>query len=121
MRGEGWRRTSIEHMLRAGTLAISDDYRARNQVQGRPGSPFARAGNIDQGFHFEDADSLREEHVLRAGDRVSRPGDVVFTSKGTVGRFAFVKPETPRFVYSPQLCFWRARDARVLDGRFLYY
>jgi type I restriction enzyme S subunit len=121
MRAEGGRRTSIEQLLEAGVLAISDGYRARNLELGQPGLPFARAGNINEGFHFEDADFLREEHLPRVGERVSQSGDVVFTSKGTVGRLAFVKPETPRFVYSPQLCFWRACDARVLDGRFLYY
>ncbi|MCX6141858.1 MAG: restriction endonuclease subunit S [Ignavibacteriales bacterium] len=55
------------------------------------------------------------------GDKISRPGDVVFTSKGTVGRFAFVRPETPRFVYSPQLSYWRSLNQDFIDSRFLYY
>ena len=38
---------------------------------------------------------------------------MVFTSKGTVGRFAFVKDDTPRFVYSPQLCYWRSLNADI--------
>jgi len=52
---------------------------------------------------------------------MSQPGDVVFTSKGTVGRFAFVRPDTHRFLYSPQLCFWRSLDHEHLNPRFLYY
>jgi type I restriction enzyme S subunit len=56
-----------------------------------------------------------------AGSKVSEAGDVVFTSKGTVGRFAFVRDDTPRFVYSPQLCFWRSLDRQVIEPRFLYY
>src|SRR5690606_679284 len=55
------------------------------------------------------------------GNKISQPGDVVFTSKGTVGRFAFVRPDTPRFVYSPQLCFWRSLNTDVIEPRFLYY
>ncbi len=121
MGAEGWTRTTVEQLVRAGALTIQDGYRARNLELGQPGLPFARAGNIDQGFHFEDTDCLREEHLVKVGDKVSRPGDVVFTSKGTVGRLAFVRPETPRFVYSPQLCFWRARNEHVLDSRFLSY
>jgi type I restriction enzyme S subunit len=46
---------------------------------------------------------------------------VVFTSKGTVGRFAYVRQNTPRFVYSPQLCFWRSLDPDLIQSRFLYY
>jgi type I restriction enzyme S subunit len=121
MAAEGWTHTTVEQLVRDGALSIHDGYRAKNAELGRPGLPFARAGNIDQGFHFEHADCLREESLARAADKLSRPGDVVFTSKGTVGRLAFVRPETPRFVYSPQLCFWRARDEQVLDSRFLFY
>ncbi len=121
MTAEAWTRTTVDQLVRAGALSIHDGYRAKNLELGQPGLPFVRAGNIDQGFHFEGTDCLRDEHLVKAGDKVSRPGDVVFTSKGTVGRLAFVRPETPRFVYSPQLCFWRARDEQVVDSRFLSY
>jgi type I restriction enzyme S subunit len=46
---------------------------------------------------------------------------VVFTSKGTVGRFAFVRDGTPEFVYSPQLCYWRSRDVSRIHPRWLFY
>ena len=46
---------------------------------------------------------------------------MVFTSKGSVGRLAFVRETTPRFVYSPQLCFWRSLAPDVIDARWLYY
>ena len=121
MTAEAWTRTTVDQLVRDGALSIHDGYRAKNLELGQPGLPFARAGNINQGFHLEGADCLHEEHLGKAGDKVSRPGDVVFTSKGTVGRLAFVRPETPRFVYSPQLCFWRARNEHVLDSRFLSY
>jgi type I restriction enzyme S subunit len=52
---------------------------------------------------------------------VSQVGDVVFTSKGTVGRFAFVGPDVEQFVYSPQLCYWRSLNPQVIDPRWLYY
>jgi type I restriction enzyme S subunit len=121
MGAERWTRITVEQLVRAGALTICDGYRAKNLELGQPGLPFARAGNIDQGFHFEGVDCLRNEHLGKVGEKVSRPGDVVFTSKGTVGRLAFVRPETPRFVYSPQLCFWRASNEHVLDSRFLSY
>jgi type I restriction enzyme S subunit len=102
-------------------LAIGDGYRAKNDELGPVGLPFARAGNIDGGFQFEGADRFPMENLSRVGEKVSRPGDVVFTSKGTVGRFAFVRETTPSFVYSPQLCYWRSLSPDVLDPRFLYY
>lgn len=111
----------IEELIRDGALLINDGYRAKNTELASQGIPFARAGNIDGGFHFEDADRVPPETLRRVGIKRSKPGDVVFTSKGTVGRFAFVRSNTPEFVYSPQLCFWRSGDETRIHPRWLYY
>lgn len=111
---------STEQLIADAILEIGDGYRAKNSEMGLRGLPFARAGNINGGFHFEDADILDEASVTKAGDKVSHPGDIVFTSKGTVGRFAFVRATTQPFVYSPQLCFWRVKDTNTIDPRFLF-
>jgi len=116
-----WTRYSVADLIGAKQLVIGDGYRAKNEELSSTGLPFARAGNIDDGFHFSDADHFPERNVSRIGNKVSQPGDVVFTSKGTVGRFAFVREDTPRFVYSPQLCFWRSLDPKKIHPRFLYY
>lgn len=111
---------TVDDLIHQGILSIGDGYRAKNSELGKTGLPFARAGNIDDGFHFEEADCLCDESVEKAGDKASRPGDIVFTSKGTVGRFALVRETTPRFVYSPQLCFWRVLRPDVLSPSFLF-
>ncbi|QOJ02893.1 MAG: restriction endonuclease subunit S [Planctomycetia bacterium] len=111
----------IQQLIDAGVLAVGDGYRAKNAELASHGIPFARAGNIDGGFLFNDADRFPEADLHKVGDKISRPGDVVFTSKGTVGRFAYVLPETPRFVFAPQLCYWRSLDPNVIDSRFLLY
>ena len=116
-----WKTWNNSQLIESSVLEIGDGYRAKNSEMGLIGLPFARAGNIDNGFHFENVDLLDEVNIPKAGDKISKPGDVVFTSKGTVGRFAFVKPETPKFVYSPQLCYWRVKDSSVIDPRFLFY
>jgi type I restriction enzyme S subunit len=113
--------TTVAELVKAKALIIGDGYRAKNSELGPVGLPFARAGNVRGDFNFEGADLLAEENVPKARHKVSQPGDVVFTSKGTVGRFAFVRETTPRFVYSPQLCFWRVTDSDVIDARFLFY
>ncbi|GER88041.1 hypothetical protein KDW_22030 [Dictyobacter vulcani] len=118
---EGWYIWETSNLIAKDTLEIGDGYRAKNSEMGIDGLPFARAGNINNGFHFDSADVLASHSVQKAGNKISIPGDVVFTSKGTIGRFAFVKPSTPQFVYSPQLCYWRVKDATIVDPLYLYY
>ena len=119
--GGEWHRHEVSGLVAEGVLFVGDGYRAKNQELSNSGLPFARARNIDDGFRFDGADCFPADDIGRVGNKVSRPGDVVFTSKGTVGRFAFVRPGTPRFVYSPQLCFWRSLDRNVIEPRFLFY
>lgn len=120
-KGKKWQRYEVSDLIGEGKLVVGDGYRAKNEELSSKGLPFARAGNINDGFRFEDADYFPDLELARVGNKVSQPGDVVFTSKGTVGRFAFVRPGIPRFVYSPQLCFWRSLDRNHIDSRFLYY
>jgi type I restriction enzyme S subunit len=116
-----WRRHEVADLIATQKLVVGDGYRAKNEELGNKGLPFARAGNINEGFQFADADRFPVENLRRVGNKISQPGDVVFTSKGTVGRFAFVGDETERFVYSPQLCFWRSLDHNLINPRFLFF
>ena len=109
----------IQTLLDAGMLQIGDGYRAKNSEMASEGIPFARAGNVNNGFRFDDEDLLGEDAIRSARDKLSQAWDVVFTSKVTVGRFAVVYPTTRRFVYSPQLCFWRSLDHERLNPMFL--
>ncbi len=116
-----WQRHEVSKLLADGKLVVGDGYRAKNTELSRTGLPFARAGNINNGFQFAEADHFPSDARSTVGNKLSQPGDVVFTSKGTVGRFAFVREDTPQFVYSPQLCFWRSLDQSLIQSRFLYY
>ena len=116
-----WTRYSVADLIRQNQLFIGDGYRAKNDELSSQGLPFARVANINDGFRFANADRFPGTCLSRVGNKISEPGDVVFTSKGTVGRFAFVGPDTPRFVYSPQLCFWRVLDTRLIHPHYLYY
>ena len=111
---------SADQLVNDGILEINDGYRAKNSELGDIGLPFARAGNVNNGFLFDNADILAEQYLSRVGSKRSVNGDVVFTSKGTVGRFARVRERTPEFVYSPQLCFWRVRKMEALSPNYLY-
>lgn len=116
-----WTTFTVDELARGQTLSIGDGYRAKNAELGSEGPPFARAGNINIGFDFSTADRVPPETIARVGEKRSRVGDVVFTSKGTVGRFAFVNEETEPFVFSPQLCYWRSLDPEAIDARYLYF
>ena len=119
--GGKWHKYDVSALISEKILVIGDGYRAKNTELSTVGIPFARAGNIRDGFQFSDADHFPEDQLHKVGEKISRPGDTVFTSKGTVGRFAFVTNDTPRFVYSPQLSFWRSVDTNVIEPRFLHY
>ncbi len=118
-----WTKYKLSDLIASNVVAIGDGYRAKNSelCPSKSGLPFARAGNINSGFQFDAADYLAIDNVPRAGEKVSQPGDVLFTSKGTVGRVACVSEKTPEFVYSPQLTWWRVKDAKKIEPRFLYY
>ena len=118
---ETWTPHSTGDLITQGSLLIGDGYRARNSELSTTGLPFARVGNIDGGFQFDDADRFPEHDLAKVGEKVSQPSDVVFTSKGTVGRLAFVRETTPRFIYAPQLCYWRSLAPETIDARWLYY
>jgi type I restriction enzyme S subunit len=111
----------VSALIERGALVVGDGYRAKNEELSSHGLPFARAGNINDGFRFDDVDRFPEENIERVGNKVSQAGDVVFTSKGTVGRFGFVRPDTPQFVSSPRLCFWRSLDPELIDPHFLFF
>lgn len=113
-------RVTAETLRAQGVLEIGDGYRAKNDEMGEPGLPFIRAGNLQGDIDTHDAEILSARSVSKAGNKLSKAGDVAFTSKGTVGRFSFVTERTPQFVYSPQLCFWRSLDWKVLAPSVLY-
>jgi type I restriction enzyme S subunit len=113
-------RAKAADLIRDVALEIGDGYRAKNSELGKPGLPFIRAGNLSNGFDTSGADVLRQDSVAKAGGKLSRPGAVAFTSKGTIGRFARVTEFTEPFVYSPQVCFWRSLDRERLEPAILY-
>jgi type I restriction enzyme S subunit len=113
-------RTRAATLASEGVLEIGDGYRAKNSELAEDGLPFVRAGDLQTGFTLDGVERLGAASVAKAGNKLSRPGDVAFTSKGTVGRISRVDELTPRFVYSPQVCFWRTLNPAALHPAVLY-
>lgn len=115
-----WPRRTVKDCIVAGDLEIGDGYRAKNSEMGEPGLPFIRGGDLHDGLETDAAEKLRQSVVDKVGTKVAKVGDVAFTSKGTVGRFARVTEFTPRFVYSPQVCYWRSLNHSRVAPSVLY-
>ncbi len=124
--GKHWRDSmpteTLERLVAEGALKLGDGYRTRQSELGRPGVPILRVAEVLDGRlapSYKDHISENLRPAFR--QKTSRPGDVVLTTKGTVGRVAQIPAELPEFVYSPQLCFFRVLDTRRIDPRWLYY
>jgi type I restriction enzyme S subunit len=72
-------------------------------------------------IHFETAEQINDVAFQRIRKGIGKPGDVIFSSKGTVGKIAQASLDCPPFVCSPQTTFWRSLDESVLRKKYLYY
>ncbi|MBI5441957.1 MAG: hypothetical protein HY900_12190 [Deltaproteobacteria bacterium] len=95
------------------------DEKAKLASKNQKGSPLGYEAQL-----WQLADALRGSmdaaEYKHARIKVSRVGDVAFTSKGTIGRFARIGATTERFVHSPQVCFWPSLDKSKLHPAVLY-
>jgi len=114
-------RIQLGELAARGSLLVNDGYRTRADELGLPGIPVLRVAEVQDGRLTPTfGDHVLERYRAKIGGKVSQPGDVVVTTKGTVGRTARVPAGSPDFVYSPQVCFFRSLDDTV-DCRWLYY
>jgi len=119
---DGWESTTTTELIREKALLIGDGYRAKNsEFVDDGGLPFIRVGDITNRIRTDVRDELPLSRVEHYEPKVSQTNDSLITMKGTVGRVARVSSTTRRFVYSPQISFWRVRDPLRLDPRFVSY
>jgi type I restriction enzyme, S subunit len=120
-----WRTCRVGDLVAGGALLISDGYRVRNEELGPSGIPFVRGGDIgnsgDGWINTETEDHIRTELAERVTAKLTRPGDVAFITKGTVGRAGRLRADQAPVVFAPQVAYWRVLDSEVLDATFLYY
>jgi type I restriction enzyme S subunit len=119
---DGWRKVRVDELVAEGTLVVNDGYRVTNRELGPVGIPFVRGGDIGEGtISTVVNDHIKPEFSERVQNKLTKPGDVAFISKGTVGRVGFFREGQPSVVLSPQVCYWRATNAEKLDPRFLFF
>jgi type I restriction enzyme S subunit len=114
---------TFEDLIAAGVLEIGDGYRAKNSELGGDGPIFMRAGLLsDRGFNFSGAERFLGPRAPAVKSKLAQFGDTVITTKGnSTGRTGYVASDTPPFVYSPHLSYWRSRRTETLLPGFLRY
>ena len=117
---------TVAQLQAEGILLVEDG----NHGEDRPrpeefvaiGTAFIRATDMDAGsVLFETAGKINDTALTRIRKGIGKPGDILFSHKGTVGKLARVPEDSPAFVCSPQTTFWRTLDANQLDQGYLYY
>lgn len=121
---KGWKVTRTGDLIRAGLLDIGDGYRAKNSemLDVGPGLPFVRIANVRDGYlRLSECDQLPLSYAERLGAKVSRAGDSLISTKGTVGRWAYIDDRYPLVAYSPQVSYWRSLNVIDLPPSFIHY
>lgn len=114
-------RTTFTELIQRGALIVNDGYRTKRAELASVGIPILRVAEIGDGFLApRSEDRISEEYRASIGVKLSEPGDVLLTTKGTVGRRAIVPQSSAGFAYSPQVCFFRVLDGSI-EPRWLYY
>lgn len=117
-----WKDIRVGDLVAEGTLLVSDGYRVRNEELDGEGTPFVRGGDIGDGWIDTDvADHVAPRYRDRILPKLSRPGDVAFITKGSVGRVGRLRPGQPTVVFAPQIAWWRVLDGSRLDPGFVFY
>lgn len=117
-----WVAASVADLLRVGELVdVKDGNHGANHPLAAEyvsdGAPFIMASNVRAEIDYEGAKKLPPKVVSRLRVGFAKPGDVIFTHKGTVGRVAM---NTRECVLTPQTTYYRVRrPATLLDPEFL--
>ena len=121
-----WNEMSVAELQAAGALLVEDGNHGENRPRpdefSTEGIQFIRAADMDDGrVLFESAQRINEIARQRVRKGIGAGGDVLLSHKGTVGKVACVPLDAPPFVCSPQTTFWRVRDLKKLDRRYIYF
>src|SRR5258708_7033884 len=115
--------TKFDALVRSGLLEIGDGYRAKNAELGGNGPIFLRAAYLQaQGLILGNPGRFNERAPKIFGPKVAELDDVVITTKGnSTGRVGRIRQQQVGSIYSPHLSYWRSKDRKKIDQRFLFY
>ncbi|MFD7338221.1 restriction endonuclease subunit S [Streptomyces violascens] len=113
---------TLKKLALAGELEFGDGYRTKRSELGASGFPILRVAEVLDGkIAPVFSEFVRPEFRSSMKQKVARPGDIVLTTKGTVGRVAVIPAQSAEFSYSPQVCYFRTTGGNKIISRYLYY
>jgi type I restriction enzyme, S subunit len=116
------RRSMLAELATEKILTFGDGYRTKRSEHGQPGVPILRVAEVLNGrIEPEFVDFVADGYRSAMGGKISQAGDVILTTKGTVGRVAAITAKDPLFVYSPQLCYFRVLAGSSLSSSYMYF
>jgi type I restriction enzyme, S subunit len=116
------RRSTLAELAAEKMIIFGDGYRTKRSEHGQPGLPILRVAEVMNGrIKPEFVDFVADSYRSAMGGKVSQAGDVILTTKGTVGRVAAITAKDPAFVYSPQLCYFRVLANPPLSSSYIYF
>ncbi|MFD6673173.1 restriction endonuclease subunit S [Rhodococcus zopfii] len=116
------RATTIGELAAAGYLEFGDGYRTKRAELADSGYRIIRVADIADGrVILQGSDFVGPERTRSIGSKAGQAGDILLTTKGTVGRVAVFHGAMEDVVYSPQLCYFRVRSNDVLIADYLQY
>src|SRR3989442_8111713 len=98
-----WPTMTVEQLQQRRILLVEDgnhgEYRPRPDEFADAGVAFIRAADMDAGrVLFEAASKINERARQRITKGIGAPGDILLSHKGTVGKVAIVREDSPPFV-----------------------
>lgn len=114
------REVTIGELALSGYLAFGDGYRTKRSELADGGFRIIRVADVADGkVALDGPDFVSESLRASIGAKAGQPGDILLTTKGTVGRVAVYEGAAGEVVYSPQLCFFRVGPNDVIDAAYL--
>ena len=114
--------STIGELKKQEVLDFGDGYRTKRSEHAESGYRIIRVADVDNGvIQIDGPDFVSQDFAHAIGGKAGRAGDILLTTKGTVGRVAIVPEISEAIVYSPQLCYFRVRDFESLDPRYLSF
>ena len=115
-------RSTLGDLVAQRALIFGDGYRTKRSEHGQPGLPILRVAEVIDGRIEPDfSDFVADRYRSAMGGKISQAGDVILTTKGTVGRVAAITTNDPSFVYSPQLCYFRVLPGSPMASSYIYF
>lgn len=105
-----WTIATIAELSKKGAITYGDGYRTKRAELGSERYRIIRVADVVGGeIHLDSPDFVGYDRRAAIGAKAGQAGDIVLTTKGTVGRLAVYEGSDEDVVYSPQVCFFQSR------------